>query len=615
MNRYANILPFNANETLASYFSRLAAAFEYDSAREFGKDAGVNFDRLVFGDPQTLEDFGDFLDWKPTLLERGAVFKDRTTSNVVIAGQSFLPSQITHSPVRICPHCVLADEHVRDGRRGHRAFGRSAWLVEAIRVCAVHGSRLVELTAPGSGPSPLQYDFAAWLRQAYSVMPELLNKSCPAEQSALDRFVTTSISEKRPSIDWLDGIPLYAIIRVAIFSGVVSYRGPNTLLEDLNDEELSVAAGHGFEAMAAGKTHYTRYVKQIARRSAGSARIVTGKSIFGALYVGLARSSRDRAYDPFREVLRTVAIEELPVGPRDSIFGKVEQRKIHSVYTASREFGVDDRLLKKLVSQNILFNQDVSSSTSNRICADAQSMQQLAAELAESIELPKARAYIGANRMQFEAILRSKCLAALAGVHPGGRTGRSLPIKRRFRVADLDGFLSRLSGVAIHQPGSRLLDLETACRKAGCSFSEALALVLEDRLENVATDGRVGISGLLLDPSELKEKTGGTGHGCLTLRQVVQTLPVKHETLRVLIDTGMLQSVRHRNPTKRFLQTLVEPAEIDRFKQEFVGAWEIARRMKIAIKDVRSHLDPIQPAFDPRVVFALFFRRAEISLD
>ncbi|MCQ1768056.1 TniQ family protein [Neorhizobium galegae] len=612
MNRYANTLPFNANESLASYFSRLAAAFEYDCARDFGKDTGVNFDGLAFGDAQALEDFGDLLDCKPTMLKRGAIFKSRKTSVLSIGGQCFRPLQVDQATFRVCPHCLEADEEEYPGRRGHRSFGRLIWLVKAIRVCAVHQTRLVELSAPTPLPR-FRHDFASHLAKARSSMAALSAQAKPANQDALDRYVTFRVTNDCSTEGWLEGIPLYAVIRVAESTGLLARRGPDASFADLSEDDRPLAAGHGFEAMASGELEFTRFLKAIARRSRKSARIFSGKSIFGALYLCLLRNPRDQAYEPFKRILRTVAIEELPLGPKDTIFGRVEQRKMHSVYTASKEFGVDDRLLKKLVSRSDLVGEDISSAPSNQICLEATSMGRIAAGLAESVEVPVARTRVNASRMQFETIVREKYLKPLAGCEPDNRSGRSLAIKRRFRLAELDDFLAQLEDAKTGEVTSDCCDMETACRKAGCSFAEALKLVIGNKLESVSGENGTGILGIRLDPHELQRKTEGNDHGCLTLRQVALSLPAKHEVVRMLIDLGLLKSVRGRNPTKRFLQTLVEPDEIERFKQEYVGAWEIARRKRLAMRKVRQHLDPLQPAFDPKIVGALFFKRSEIA--
>ncbi|MGO8061400.1 TniQ family protein [Rhizobium johnstonii] len=613
MSRYADLLPFNINESVVSYFSRLAAALDYNNAREFGKDTRVDFNGLIRGNDQALESFADLLECHPKMLARGAVVRSDVDKTRLIAGNRLLGSQMSQSPLRFCPHCVVTDEENLQGRRGHRSFGRLTWLVDAIRTCPLHQTKLVAL--PGPNSPLLRYDYAAHLEKGRPSFSALVADSAPMKQDTLEQYIASRIHGKPETDDWLKQFPLYVIIRISELSGVVARHGVKASFDDLQDAERSTAAGLGFDALSAGESDYTRFIRNIARRSAQTSRIYGGGALFGALYRTLLQATKDRAYDPFRKILRGVAIQELPIGSANSIFGKVDKRQVHSVYTASREFGVGERLLKKLIARSELVDDEVTARPPNQICLNAQRMEEFVSELVGSVEVPKARTSVGANRMQFEAIVRGKFLVPLSGPDPGDRVMRGPAIKRRFRSSDVEAFLDRLSKLPTKAVSENMCDMETACRKAGCSFMEALKLALNGDIKAIAfATNAQGIAAILLDPVELKAKTSLSDHGCLTLKQTAMSLPAKHETLRALIDSGYLKSVTRRNPRKRFAQTLIEPEELERFKREYVSAWEIAQIRRSAIRNVRRDMAPALPAFDPQVVRGLFYRRSEINL-
>ncbi|MBS3649408.1 TniQ family protein [Pseudaminobacter sp. 19-2017] len=141
MNRLAELLPFNAGETVASYCSRLAATCGYRHARSFGFDLSFRFQGLAIGDEPELEKFASILDVSASSLSPGAVVTNGHMN--VLACEKLTRSHMERQRLRFCPFCVQDDERDKGGRRGFRSYGRLSWLVKPIRACRHHGARLI----------------------------------------------------------------------------------------------------------------------------------------------------------------------------------------------------------------------------------------------------------------------------------------------------------------------------------------------------------------------------------------------------------------------------------------------------------------------------------------
>ena len=58
----------------------------------------------------------------------------------------------------------------------------------------------------------------------------------------------------------------------------------------------------------------------------------------GSLYQWLNRSAMDAQYDPLKDLLRDYIVETFPVGPGETVLGKVvEQRRVHTLTTFARD--------------------------------------------------------------------------------------------------------------------------------------------------------------------------------------------------------------------------------------------------------------------------------------
>ncbi|KNY32936.1 MULTISPECIES: TniQ family protein [unclassified Agrobacterium] len=211
MSRLAELLPFHAGyETVASYFSRLAAACGYENARAFAFHLQLQFQGIVAGREKDLETFAAVLDMPKSSLSAGVILGDKYIYQ--ISGQVLSRHEMQRLRFRFCPFCVSEDEHRCGGRRGFRAYGRLHWHVSAIRTCKRHGVRLV--SSAELARSPFQHDFAANLAAESSKIPRSMASAEAAEPDNLQTYVEKRLKGVMGGTDWLDSLPLYVAIRL-----------------------------------------------------------------------------------------------------------------------------------------------------------------------------------------------------------------------------------------------------------------------------------------------------------------------------------------------------------------------------------------------------------------
>ena len=262
-----------------------------------------------------------------------------------------------------------------------------------------------------------------------------------------------------------------------------------------------------------------------------------------------------------------------------------------------------------------LVDNSLAKTSANKINVEADKMEQFMADVGDSVGGPVAQLRIGANKPQLDALVRGRYLIPVAEPKPGSSAAHSPEIRRRFKPCDLEAFLDYLPKLKTKPPMNGMCDLEAARRKAACSLDDALRLLLDGELQSVSMgDFSLGLSAILLDPHELKEKTALPHHGCLSLAQGAATLPARYCVVRKLIDAGHLNAVKRLNPIKRHMQTVIEPTEIARFQRLYVGATELSRTKRIAMKNIRREMGAVSPAFDPIIVRGLYYRRAEVGM-
>lgn len=157
--------------------------------------------------------------------------------------------------------------------------------------------------------------------------------------------------------------------------------------------------------------------------------------------------------------------------------------------------------------------------------------------------------------------------------------------------------------------------MPVAIKKANCSFSEILRLLLDGKLRQAAIDpGATGMEAIVVDVAEIRKLTRLDDHGGLGAVEASEELELQPKVLEQLTKAGFITAEIAVSPLNRCPQTIYRQEELDRFSNEFVSLFGYASRLGVhfmkAKKDLESAGVPVAITTD--AVSATFYRWADI---
>ena len=603
MTRLAELLPFNAGETIASYCSRLAVACGYRHSRSFANDLGFRFQGLVVGNYTDVKQFASVLDVPETKLSPGVIVTENRTSTV--SGQKLTRALMERYRLRLCPLCIRDDERNLEGRKGFRAYGRTEWLVSPIRTCETHGTKLI--TPIGEDARQYMHDFAVNLAIAAANVEEFLSQAEPMDTDSLQSYVQARLRGMPTASPWLDTMPLYIAVRLCEIVGAADRHGVRFKPKTLSDRELSAAAVTGFDILSGGADEFRDWLVRKMEGFYHKNSDLGGRFLFGRLYEKLAYESDDSEYDPIRHIMREVMIGNLPLGPGEEFFGPVTERRIHSVHSASREYGIHPARLTKLLAAAGLITVEASKFTFEKILVAADTMERFVAETKKGLNAAEAKAALNAKGTQFEQLVKLGYIKADVEDETG-----AFSFINRFSPSEIEEFLRKLKGAVTCKDDGSLVDLQQTRKRAICSFGEVVELLFGGKLSRVAIAScEHGLGAIRVDVDEVRDLTAGASHDGIPIHHLVKLMPSSSKITRVLLAEKRIPTVRLRNPVTRNLQDYVAPKDLAAFMREFVSLGSLATQAERRTWTVKKELHDrgVMPIF---VAGGMpFYRRSE----
>ncbi|TIR76346.1 MAG: hypothetical protein E5X15_18255 [Mesorhizobium sp.] len=608
--RLSLTLELGDRETPPDFASRLSTRACRDDMREFCWDFAMDPRGIINGEPDAVLALADLsgVDGKRLLGEAFTRFGEKRQFRH--KGQHLLQSSLVRNRVRMCPACMGEDIERLDCRLAARPHRRSMWLIRGMRTCDRHGMALAEV-GKLDGPHVI-HDASRAIADAIPRLQFLADAAVLRSPSKLELYVARRLEGTAPG-SWLDGLPLYAALHLPLVTGAVALHGPTVALDDLSDDDAWACEAAGFEIVDKGAAGIRSFLDELqapfrARRSSAGPKVM-----YGRLYDWLAHESEDRVYDPVRDIILEHAVETLPFGPGDTLFGRdVDARRLHSVHTAAQEFAMHPKRLRKALKKAGLAGKDSDSLIDNRVVADPEQVAALARDLKEAMNMTGARAYLNVPRPHDEALVQGGLIKPMIE-KPRGNSG----MHYTFRKADLDEFLERLLRKADPAlSGDPAFEtLLKAAKRCCCPVMAVVRLVLDGKLERVGRNpAERGFLSVLVDPGELREKTKLADHGGLSLRDVEHGLKASTDVVKALIERGHLPARTATNPVNRCPQTIVMPEDLAAFKETYVSLMNLAKERGDHFARIKKTLAAVgvKPIADPDEIGITLYLRSEI---
>jgi hypothetical protein len=141
-----------------------------------------------------------------------------------------------------------------------------------------------------------------------------------------------------------------------------------------------------------------------------------------------------------------------------------------------------------------------------------------------------------------------------------------------------------------------------------------MEMLLNRSLKNVAIEpGHQGIAGFRLDVDEVRQMTAGEDHGCHAVSELQSLIPASFRIVSGLLSGGWIATVERRHPTKRYIQKVVEPETLAKFKEEFVSLGNLASSRRTRTWSLKRQLE--QRSIEPKFIVAEmpFYSRADLT--
>lgn len=604
MTRLFPVLSHAEDETAMSYVSRLAA-LHGKQVQTFCAELGLRLSGIATGKKADMEVLSDLTNTPTEQITRSSpVFLD--DENYRLGASRFPKSAMRRGRVFVCPRCIAADfsSDVNAGA-GTSAYERAIWRLAAIRTCHVHDVRLIELT-PNPGACD---DFAGLIA---SNLPSIMAAAQSAERvqaSALEHYVARRLSNPEAVNDMLE-FDLYSLIKFCELVGALSLKGSDVAARAMTEDDWRAAGDAGFAVLRQGLSGLTTFVRAMWENYRDvKVHNQRAQAVLGILHEWLRRETDGRA--PLRALIYEAVLHVLPVGPRDVVFGRaVSTRRLHSIYTAHKQYGIHPKRLRKLLARLKIIPADHASRSDHTCVFDAGSAEPTLEKIATSMSLAEAGAYFGAGRAQMKVLFDRGLIKPFI---PGGEDGLGT---HAFAKADLDNFLLKLStgAVARSRAAEPICTIPDAARRANRRIDEVVAAMLDGRLQ---WRGRLGSSrsfgSILVHVEEVRRVLSDPPPDGVPVGRLHERLSTTQAAVAFLVSSRRFRAREAMNPVNRCPLAVVAESEIAGFMSAYISVRELARTRGTSVRTLNAQLRAasVTPEIGDRKSGAAFFRRCD----
>lgn len=609
-------VPFIRGETATSFCSRLAMKNRCRSVAEFCHDVGLVFHDLLAGSRDTLEQLADLGGvnpeqiWSSALIPEGADFR---------CGANLIEPTLRRSMDRlmVCPVCLAADLTNCPEAGPAAPAGRTAWLLKPISTCVQHECGLVEADIrlkKATWEAANLHDFARRVRPFASAIGSQMASALRRPATGLERYLWARLDGSTPMDSTLvDSLPFYAVAKASLILGAFTTFGPKVAVKTLTDEQRREVEATGFNILAAGQDVLRHSLRESMERWPKGKNAASTNAFFGSLHIWLTYRGGDPSYDFLRCIIRELMVSRQAMRAEVTIYGvPAGAPRLQSVLTASEETGAHPKRLQRLlIATGVLHEKSARVSAHKATFPTDQRAAEVLAHVSRCISKAAAAKYINAPRVQFDLLHKTGLIT------PFIKSGSVLK-DHGFDTKDLDAFLEQLFA-PMRGPapdGVQVVQIPSAAKRANCSAVEVVRMILDGRLTRIYRRPQTeGFLSVLADPVEIRAALGRPERPGLSIAQVRDQMRWSRPVIDALIAQGWLRAQTVKNPTSRRMQKVIQPEDLANFDRHYVTLATLGRELRLSLITIKMAFEErdIAPAFDPEVVHARFYRRADLS--
>jgi hypothetical protein len=326
----------------------------------------------------------------------------------------------------------------------------------------------------------------------------------------------------------------------------------------------------------------------------------------------LRRNRDNPAYATLVDLFQGLAERNLPLGEGDVFIVPTRKRYLHTVRSASVEYGLIEPRIVDLLTKAGQLPTDMKSN----VCFDAEAARPILQAAQDTLCLTDAAAILDLNGVRLHELIHAGHLPRVEADRDDQR------VYTRIRRQDLSTFQQRLFGRAVHLSDyTRYVPILKAVQKCNCQLRELVEMVLEGRIQGLARDGdALTFTNLYVDLDEVLktrrlEAQLAVGSDLMNINSAAKLLKTTQSKVHALVASGILPSVERFNPTTRQLQRFVNRKAVDDFQRIHISVAQIAATYFTRADIIAQRMESlgVKPSFDPGSRSGRYYRRCDLN--
>lgn len=589
------------DETPLSFASRLARAMAFPSVASLLGESTVR--AVVRGDEGALRLISEWSGVPTGHLRRFAVPTSKLAGEWKLGDAVFRKEMRVAGRFRFCPHCIADDLENGVGRPESRPYQRASWLTQAVTACTRHNIVLCEM---GNG-APTS-DVARFVAEGLHRKHLSTTRSQDGELE-VDAYIQSRIAGNRTA-SFIDRQEVHVLLVLFEFLGSLVQKH----LPSLSIQGKGVRAC-GFTFAKEGESTITSLVREAIRLHRPAPKSIS--TFFGPSVRCFTRNAHVPAYAEVIAILHEAVGRSAAVGPGDSFIEPFRSRHLHSIQSASIEYGLSEERVRKLLERHSVITQ--SNVSPHRVWFSAEDAMPVLEAARNYMNTVEVAATLGTNIQRIGSFIRRGLLKSVTMTADG--------VRPYFQVSpdDLDDFRRRLFEKSEKVVGDHgLVPLNVACQRKSLTQTDVIEMIFRGNLINVGRrDEARTLGSLLVDLDELPNSDkrrsmneGGEGQSpYLSFAETERALSTTTATVRALVANGVLPTEQTTNPRTRRSQRVVHRKSISTFLATYRSLHQIARGWQRSIVVTKQELDRVglNPVFKSHGKIASYYRIQELS--
>ncbi|TDK31292.1 hypothetical protein E2F50_20335 [Rhizobium deserti] len=600
--RLPNSVAFHRDETPLSLASRLAATNGFASLSMFLELLGVRASAIAQGEREAMDRLADLSGFDVADVGRYAMRPDGYRK-AVMGGCKVLRTSDRVAPIhRFCPLCVSADLSNESGIPAARAYARYQWQTLEITVCEIHEVPLKPFSSAGHH----EHDLARFAEAHASEILAMTADLRPQAPPPAERYVAGRLMGVQANT-FLDRLEVYVVVEICEHLGAFMERhgftGDHTAFEG------------GYAVACRGPAAIEEVILQAIKTAKPNNHTV--QKFFGRIMVWLRSQRNNREMAAVIEMFQDIAARNLPLSESEIFITPVTKRHLHSISSASKEYGLGESVVRKIVTGAGLI--DGLNAKSSRTWFSADAARPFLEATKPSLRDMDVGRVLGVPSHLAKALRTSGVIAETVATY--ATRGRS-----RVNPAALAEFVETIfRGIIEADRDHGLSNIVEATSNCFCGFDEMVCLVFQRELSSLRRqgDGRQ-LTDLLIDwrealqilyavpgrenPLEIMERAVG-------LEQAADELKTTPLTVRALFKCGMLSGVELNDVVAKTKPLFVDKTSLAEFDRDFISLDALATLLGSHPPNVEALMAKrgILPVNEVSVFSEPFYSRADCA--